>query len=121
MKALLFASLLLLPTASFAADPVIVRTFAQPAWDASHGIELKEDLRIGGKDQDEIVFGTNIHLTVDSKGQIIVADYTQNMIRRFGADGKLMGPIGRVGEGPGEYRFVSAVTVDAQDNLYVAA
>lgn len=121
MKRALFVLSLILPVASFAAEPVVVRNFSQPARDATHGIDLSEDLRIGGKDQDDIIFGTNVYLAVDSKGQIITADFTQSLVRRFGPDGTLIGPIGRTGEGPGEYRFPSVMAVDSKDNLYLAA
>lgn len=119
MKSLLLALPLLLSVSAFAAEPVVVRNFDQPAWDNTHGIEMTEDLRIGGKDQDDIIFGNWVHLACDSKGQIIAADYAQNLIRRFGTDGSVIGPIGRSGDGPGEYRFITAIAVDAKDNLYV--
>ncbi len=121
MKLVLFLSSLLLPISSLAAEPVVVRNFARPAWDATHGIDLVEDLRIGGKEQDDIVFGENVHVAVDSRGRIITSDFTQSSIRRFGPDGAFIDRIGRAGEGPGEYRFASAITVDANDNLYVSA
>jgi hypothetical protein len=119
MKSLrLVLSLLLVAAPALAADPVVVHNFDQPSMDASHGLELSDDLRIGGKDA-PVHFGNIVHLASDSKGQIIVADYTQNEIRRFAADGTLIGPIGKAGDGPGEYRFVVAIGVDAKDNLYV--
>jgi len=121
MKSVIFVLFLAFAASSFAAEPLVVRNFDQPAWDKTHGIDLAEDLRIGGKDQDDIIFGTNVHLAVDSKGQIIASDFTQNLIRRFGADGALIGPIGRSGDGPGGYRFPSVMAVDSEDNLYVSA
>jgi len=120
MKFVTFVLFLAFATSSFAAEPLVVRNFDQPAWDKTHGIDLAEDLRIGGKDQEDVVFGTMVHITADSKGQIIVADYAQNTIEKFAADGHLIGPIGRGGDGPGEYRFVVAISVDPKDNLYVA-
>jgi len=120
MRSVIFVLLLAFASTSFAAEPLVVRNFDQPAWDKTHGIELAEDLRIGGKDQEDVVFGTMVHITADSKGQIIVADYAQNTIEKFAADGRLIGPIGRGGDGPGEYRFVVAISVDPKDNLYVA-
>lgn len=117
MKALLFASLLLLPIASLADEPVVVRNFDKPA--GGYDIAVNENLRIGGANQKDIVFGDMVRLACDSKGQIIVADYKKNEIRKFGADGTLIGPIGRGGDGPGEYRFVVAIGIDAADNLYV--
>jgi hypothetical protein len=119
MKHILFVLSFLLPISAFAAEPVVVHNFDQPAWDAGHGIELSDDLRIGGSTAAQVQFGKIIRLACDSKGRIIVADYTQNEIRRFDAGGKLLGPIGKAGDGPGEYRFIVAIGVDAKDNLYV--
>lgn len=121
MKRLISLLLLFIPLSSFAADPVVVRNFDKPMLDDTHSIEFTENLRIGGANQTDVRFGNMIRLACDSKGQIIAADYTQNEIRKFGADGKLIGPIGRGGDGPGEYRFVVAIGVDAADNLYVVA
>jgi hypothetical protein len=119
VKRLLFVLSLLLPVSAFAAEPLVVRNFDQPAWDATHGIELTEDLRIGGSKQPDLRFGKIVHVACDSKGQIIVADYEKNEVRKFAADGKLIGPVGRAGDAPGEYRFVTAISVDPKDNLYV--
>jgi 6-bladed beta-propeller len=118
MKSLLFVLPFLLAAPALAADPLVVHNFDQPAWDASHGLELSNELRIGGG-QSQIQFGNIVRIACDSKGQIIVADYTRNEIRKFGADGALIGPIGKAGDGPDEYRFVVAIGEDSQDNLYV--
>jgi hypothetical protein len=88
--------------------------------DDSHGIEFTENLRIGGVDDDSVVFGNMVTVVANSRGEIIAADYKQNIVRRFDPAGKLIGPIGHVGDGPGEYRFVVAVSVDTKDNIYVA-
>jgi hypothetical protein len=120
MKRLLLALPFLLPVSAFAAEPIVVRNFDQPAWDNTRGIELTENLRIGGVDDDSVVFGQMVTIAVNSKGEIITADYKQNLVQRFDATGNLIGPIGHVGDGPGEYRFVVAVSVDAKDNIYVA-
>jgi len=119
VKPLLFVLPLFLAAPALAADPIVVHNFDQPAWDASHGIELSDELRIGGGSQGQVKFGNIVHIVSDSKNQIIVADYSQNEIRRFGADGKLMGSIGQAGDGPDQYRFIVAIGVDAKDNLYV--
>ncbi|HKW13825.1 MAG TPA: hypothetical protein VJS69_05005 [Candidatus Krumholzibacteria bacterium] len=119
MKSPLFVLPFFLAAPALAADPLVVHNFDQPAWDASHGIELTEDLRIGGKDQKDIVFEKIVYLASDSKGQIIAADYMKNEVRKFGADGKLIGPIGKAGDGPDQYRFIVAIGEDSKDNLYV--
>jgi hypothetical protein len=65
MKSLrLVLSLLLVAAPALAADPVVVHNFDQPSMDASHGLELSDDLRIGGKDA-PVHFGNIVHLASD--------------------------------------------------------
>ena len=120
MKWLLLVLPFLLPVSAFAAEPIVVRNFDKPMLDDTHGIDFTENLRIGGVDDDSVVFSQMVTVTVNSKGEIITGDYKQHLVQKFDAAGTLIGPIGHVGDGPGEYRFVLALSADAKDNLYVA-
>jgi 6-bladed beta-propeller len=112
--------LLALARPLLASEPLVVRNPDHPAWDASHRIEFTETLRIGGAEEDTEVFGYIMSIGVDSRGRIITADLAQKVVRRYDPEGTFLEQIGREGEGPGEYRSVAAVAVDAQDNIYVA-
>jgi hypothetical protein len=135
MKSLLLVLFLLIAVPVFAAEPVVIHNFDQPSMDASHGFDLSETLRLGGTEKDlvagapqrQFIGGKNlfergiVHVACDSKGQIIVAEYTKNQIRKFAADGTLIGPVGKGGDAPDEYQFINAIAVDSKDNLYVVA
>lgn len=110
---------LVLPIATLAAEPVIVQNSDKPLWDSTHRIDFKENLRIGDDEDDDKMFGQRISIAADSKGRIIVADYNQNLVRRFNATGEFLGAIGRGGEGPGEYRNIMVIATDAKDKIYV--
>lgn len=42
-------------------------------------------------------------IVVDGKGQLFYRDYSGQQVRQFDPDGRVVRPIGRSGEGPGEY------------------
>ncbi|HUG39405.1 MAG TPA: 6-bladed beta-propeller [Longimicrobiales bacterium] len=54
-----------------------------------------------------------------SDGRIVVADAASNQLRFFDAEARFLGAVGRAGDGPGEYRFMSALAVLAGDTLAV--
>jgi hypothetical protein len=121
MRHLLFATAFALAAQpALAGEPLVVRNFDRPMWDDTHRIELTETLRIGGDDDDSEIFGQMVSIAVNARGEIITADYNQNVVRRYDADGKLIATVGRSGDGPGEYRYIMAVAVDSKDNIYVA-
>lgn len=118
---MLFATLILLSRSSHAAEPIVVRNSDKPLWGHTHRIEFIENLRIGGEGADDEVFGSWVMIAADSKGRIIVADRQQNQVNRFSPAGEPLGPVGRGGEGPGEYANLWAVATDPKDNIYVAS
>ncbi|HEV7587484.1 MAG TPA: 6-bladed beta-propeller [Longimicrobium sp.] len=65
------------------------------------------------------VFGVIQDVAIDRSGKIYVLDALARSIRVFTRDGRFVSSIGRMGRGPGEFFIPVAMTVDAQDRLYV--
>ena len=59
-------------------------------------------------------------MTVDSAGNILIADTNNGRLQRFSPDGIFLGLIGRKGDGPGEFREPSGLAIDSRGNIYVA-
>ena len=63
---------------------------------------------IGGLDGPGLhLISTASHVAVDVRGRILVGDRRLPEIAVFDADGEFLRIIGRAGEGPGEYQFIS--------------
>ncbi|NLZ30661.1 MAG: 6-bladed beta-propeller, partial [Methanomicrobiales archaeon] len=58
-------------------------------------------------------------VTVDTDGNVYVADRGNRRIQKFDGDGNLLTKWGSHGEGDGEFRQPSCIAVDAADNIYV--
>jgi len=58
------------------------------------------DIRLEENDQVLTVF---VHMERDPRGGFLVADQSENQIRRYDRNGRLLGHFGRRGEGPGEF------------------
>ncbi len=59
-------------------------------------------------------------VAMTSKGDIIVADHSvARQVFMFSPRGSLIGPIGGVGHGPGEYQRPAFVRLDKEDNIYI--
>lgn len=67
----------------------------------------------------EYTFGWIDDVEVDSAGRIIVLDTHGFGIRWYHADGRYGGPVGRGGQGPGEFRRPSDMAIDAANRLHV--
>jgi hypothetical protein len=75
-------------------------------------IPIVEGLRLGGLDGPmETTFGYVGPIAPTADGRMHVVDTQVPIIRTYGTDGTYMGEIGRAGQGPGEYRSVSSMTV----------
>ena len=84
-----------------------------PTWQA----ELT--LRIGDVDDPEYSFNRIGAVAFDAGGRIYVADQGDFRIRVYGRDGRHLRDFGREGDGPGEFRFVTAAGV-LPDTIWVA-
>ena len=75
-------------------------------------IELDTVVTIGGLDGPGLhLINTLTNVAVDRRGRILVSNKQQAEIAVFGADGKFIRTVGRRGQGPGEYLFISQVNV----------
>ena len=63
-------------------------------------------------------FGAVVSLTVDDDGRIYVADYMSQDIKVFAPDGSALTPLGRQGNGPGEYDGIVSVVAGRGDTLF---
>jgi hypothetical protein len=61
--------------------------------------------------EDVYVFGRISGVTVDSRGQIHVADSQALEIRVFSREGEFLRRVGRDGEGPGEFRHIGGLAL----------
>lgn len=58
-------------------------------------------------------------LTTDRAGRVLVADYTENVVRVFEPTGRYLFSFGRPGRGPGDFAGPCCIAVDASDRLWV--
>ena len=57
-----------------------------------------------GEDDSEVVFGMIGECIVDRDGRLYVLDRQANQVSAFSHEGEFLRTIGRIGEGPGEFR-----------------
>ncbi|MEX0909336.1 MAG: 6-bladed beta-propeller [Gemmatimonadaceae bacterium] len=74
---------------------------------------------MGSLDGADDSFGRVMSATLDSRGRVLVADDRRHRIAVFGADGRFVQAIGRLGRGPGEFQSPWIVAVDASDSVFV--
>ena len=58
-------------------------------------------------------------IAVDSSGNVYVADFANDRIEKFTADGKLVTKWGWRGSGDGQFRFPTGIAIDSSDNVYI--
>lgn len=58
-------------------------------------------------------------LSLDSNGNVYVADSGNHRIQKFSPDGEFLSSYGRKGQGPGEFQIMGGVAVDNQGRMYV--
>lgn len=82
-------------------------------------IQLIDDLVIGTdlSNPDAVLYQPR-GIAVGPDGTIFVADGGANNIKMFDANGTYLKTLGREGQGPGEFSFISSITV-AGDNLVI--
>jgi hypothetical protein len=99
----------------------VVKNPAEPLY-GEFSFDLKEDLRLGGDPSKEAYyFPKGAVLSVDSGGDILVADYGNRRVQMFDKDGVYIRTIGRQGQGPGEYMFPGGVLFDTYGNIWIDA
>lgn len=74
-------------------------------------VDLEELWEVGAEDDEEVIFGVISSVTVDGEGNVYVLDRQLTEVSMFSAAGEYLGPVGREGEGPGEYSRIGHVFV----------
>ncbi len=83
-------------------------------------IVFKEELSIGEIEGDEnYMFGEFISFNTDDEGNFYVSDIDNHRIQKYDAKGKYLMTIGRKGQGPGEFEYLSKPQFDKGNNLYI--
>jgi len=58
-------------------------------------------------------------ISLDSNGNVYVADSGNHRIQKYSPDGELLASYGRKGQGPGEFQIMGGIAVDNQGQMYV--
>jgi hypothetical protein len=67
-------------------------------------LHMNERWRVGGEDDEEILFGLTPKVCTDGNGQVYVLDSQLSQVLVFSPDGELSRTLFREGDGPGEVR-----------------
>lgn len=91
-----------------------------PGFAQELSVDFKEQLVIGGQEDapKEYLFGGPEFIETDSEYRIYVAT-SNNTIRVFSPEGKHLKTLGGRGRGPGEFLYLSAMAIGADDELIV--
>lgn len=119
-----FVALLVSASPAFSETASVhVRTGPHGLWDGdpSKGFFLTADLVLGKEDgNDAEILGRPGDIAVTNGGDMFVLDSGFYRVQKFNSAGRLLASMGHQGEGPGEFQFPTAITVDDSDNVYVA-
>ena len=100
----------------------IVKNPKEGIWDSKEKDEvtIRIEHQIGQLyGPEEFLFVSIVDATVNSKGDLYVADRGLNEIRKFNKDGQYLLTMGRKGQGPGEFQDIRTVAVNSHDDLIV--
>lgn len=97
------------------------RVSAQQRAASAEPFRFREVLVLGDDESAsaEYLFEDPAHVRTDADGRIYMAEHRGTRVRLFGPDGGYLGALGREGDGPGEFRDVLAIAVDAAGRLVV--
>jgi hypothetical protein len=83
-------------------------------------IVFEEDLTIGETEGEEnYMFGSQVIFNTDEEGNFYVTDWDRKRIQKYDPNGKYLLTIGRLGQGPGEFKNISKAKFDKDNNIYV--
>jgi hypothetical protein len=89
-----------------------------PLPDTPSRLTLIEDLRLGEPDENQIYPFSRLNwLSVDDDENIITMDNEEGCIQIFDKTGKLLKRFGRKGQGPGEFQYVTFMSVIERDKI----
>ncbi len=100
----------------------IVKNPKEGIWDLKEKgeVTIRIEHQIGQLDgPEEFLFDSIVDATVNSKGDLYVADRGLNEIRKFNKDGEYLLAMGRKGQGPGEFQYIRTIAVNSHDDLIV--
>lgn len=86
---------------------------------APETIVLKELWRVGGYDDEDVLFGVITDIIADRDGNFYMLDSQLNEIQVYSAEGEYLRTIGREGEGPGEFRVAFNLLLLPNGNIGV--
>jgi len=104
------------------AEGVVVRNHEPGPADEplASGIELVEDLVIGGDDASQnYQLGRIVDIAVDARGMIYVLDGGFVCVQQFDSTGTYLRSFGDEGEGPGDFNFPVAIDIDDHGRIFV--
>lgn len=93
-------SVLIMTAAVALAAPAAVTLPADPP--ATRTVELVEQWRIGGEDDEDILLGVIFDAVVGADGNVYLIDRQLSQVLVISPEGELVTTLGRQGEGPGE-------------------
>ena len=64
-------------------------------------------------------FATVTNITVDKQGNLYVADFYNNRVQKFSADGQFLTSLGEKGTGPGQFEFAIAAAVADDGSVFI--
>ena len=110
------------PGRLLAALAVLFLTGVQCSSDAPDGVSVEETLRLGSDDPDaptQRLFDNPSEVAVNQEGTLFLADGPETKIHVYD-DSTYQFSIGEKGNGPGEFRQITALHVDRRGRLLVA-
>lgn len=99
-------------------DGTVIRTYASDLPPDMNPYVVETGIVYGtNQSADTYLLGRLSRLAVDNDGNLYVSDNVDSQVHRFGPDGNYLGAFGGEGEGPGEFRNVSNLTL-TPDAIY---
>lgn len=92
---------------------------AMDSWVEADQLTLTESVRIGDSAAgDTVYFYYPQDVKVDSKGRLLVTDWSVDGFRVFDADGVLLHEVGSEGDAPGEFNNTPDLFIGPKDSVY---
>jgi hypothetical protein len=111
----LFALLLVSPLA--VAQEQVANPAKAPKGEETH--QLKELWRVGGYDDEDVLFGVITDIIAGRDGNFYMLDSQLNEVQVYSPGGEYLRTIGREGEGPGEFRLAFNLLLMPNGNIGV--
>ncbi len=86
---------------------------------APETIQLKELWRVGGYDDEDVLFGVITDVIADREGNFYLLDSQLSEVQVYSPKGEYLRTIGREGEGPGEFRGATNLLLLPNGNIGV--